>query len=340
MPGGMDRRPQCVTHSLTGPKVNRFVLICVTLLAGTAHLDAQIYTWRDASGAPVYSDRPRPGGGDMATLVVGDRRGAAAGEHRRHTTTTRPATLDGPTTTNRPALANGADIAHRPAAPGRFDDIIERHAAANGLSPDLIRAVIQVESGFDPRAVSPKGAQGLMQLMPDTARELGVVDAFRPEENIRGGVAYLKHLLGQYGQDLRLALAAYNAGPASVSHYGDVPPYRETQAYVRKVTAATRRQAEGEDARPPGQPRTKGGTSTPAPSPDAPRSRIYRWTETIDGRAVPRYSDKPPAGRGANACRVAAGIGAALTPSCDILTVLNVPVREDLYTWRRRASPR
>ncbi len=169
--------------------------------------------------------------------------------------------------------------ATRPAAPGgagRFDDIIEREAATSGLSPDLIRAVIQVESGFNPAAVSPKGAQGLMQLMPATARDLGVVDPFHPEENIRGGVAYLKQLLARYSQDLRRALAAYNAGPASVTRYGDVPPYRETQAYVQKITGFA--------------------PSSPTMRPVRTGALLYKWIEIVDGRPVPRYSNVLPAG--------------------------------------------
>ena len=117
-----------------------------------------------------------------------------------------------------PVHAQGQDVPP-------FDDLIERYAAAHGLSAGLVRAVIRHESGFDPRAVSPKGAQGLMQLMPATAQALGVADPFDPEQNIRGGVSYLARLMRRY-RNLEQALAAYNAGPASVDRYGDVPPYR------------------------------------------------------------------------------------------------------------------
>ena len=105
----------------------------------------------------------------------------------------------------------------------------------HNVDPDLIRSVIKAESGFNSRAVSPKGAQGLMQLMPSTASQLGVKDAFAPSENIEGGARYLRDLLVLYNNDMAKALAAYNAGPQRVAQYNGVPPYRETHAYVARV---------------------------------------------------------------------------------------------------------
>ena len=123
----------------------------------------------------------------------------------------------------------------RPAAPRDLGDLIDRVAMRHGLSPDLVRAVVAVESGFDPRAVSPKGARGLMQLMPATARELEVDDVYDPRGNLEGGARYLRDLLEAFEGDLRLALAAYNAGKQAVRRHGGIPPYPETQQYVRKV---------------------------------------------------------------------------------------------------------
>jgi soluble lytic murein transglycosylase-like protein len=108
-------------------------------------------------------------------------------------------------------------------------------ARRHGLDPALVLALVQVESAFRPDAVSPKGARGLTQLMPGTAREMGVTDVLDPEQNLDGGARYLSWLLSRYGGDLRRALAAYNAGPGAVDRHQGVPPYRETMKYVRRV---------------------------------------------------------------------------------------------------------
>jgi len=117
-----------------------------------------------------------------------------------------------------------------------FEELIRAAAEKHGVEAQLIASVIAVESNFNPRAVSRKQAQGLMQLMPETAARFAVADPFDPAQNIEAGTRYLKELLAKYDQDLRLALAAFNAGPEKVEKYQGVPPYDETQNYIRKVT--------------------------------------------------------------------------------------------------------
>ncbi len=210
-----------------------------------SQVDAQIYAWRDANGTLVLSDRSI----DAPTTVY-----KVSGTPSY--VTTRPAEDDGVSEDS------------------RYEPLIQEHATRRALRPELVRAVIQVESGFNARALSPKGAMGLMQLMPATARSLGVNNPWDPAQNIRGGTDYLRQLLDEYDGNEELALAAYNAGAGAVAKYGRrIPPYRETRDYVRKVGAAA---GEG---------------------PVASRKKliIYKTIEVLDGRAVPRYSSERPA---------------------------------------------
>lgn len=124
----------------------------------------------------------------------------------------------------------------------RYDAIIRQEALQAKVDPELLRAVIVVESGFDTHAVSGAGAQGLMQLMPETARSYGVRDVFDPQQNVRGGAQYLRDLIKLYGEDYELVLAAYNAGEDAVARYGGkVPPYPETRRYIPKVLGVYKR---------------------------------------------------------------------------------------------------
>lgn len=210
------------------------------LTLGAVPAEAQIYTWRDANGNLVVSDRPAAGG-----------------------------TLSFRVPSSTAVRATRAPVASR----GAFDALIARHAARHQVRADLVRAVIQVESAFDPLARSPKGAMGLMQLMPATAAEMGVSDPYDPDQNIRGGVAYLRRLLDRYDNNEELALAAYNAGPTAVSEYGNaVPPYGETERYVRRIQVLTAVSASTERA-------------------------VYKTIEIVGGRAVRSYSDRKPASR-------------------------------------------
>ena len=116
-----------------------------------------------------------------------------------------------------------------------INELIEKYSDKNGLDSDFVKAVVNQESGFNPNATSKCGAMGLMQLMPSTAEGLGVTNAYDPEQNIEGGTKYLKGLMDRFDNNKSLALAAYNAGPNAVKKYGGIPPYMETQNYVKSV---------------------------------------------------------------------------------------------------------
>ena len=222
--------------------LNRIGIVAL-LLGLSAPAQAQIYSWRDANGNLVVSNR-RPGSSArVASYTVPKAEGVRA--------------------TRSAATARAS----------AYDDLIGEHSRTHGVRADLVRAVMQVESGFNPYARSPKGAMGLMQLMPSTAKQYGVKNAFNPAENVRAGVAYLRELLDRYQNNEELALAAYNAGPGAVDKHGQtVPPYRETRSYVARINGMAGRAVQTRD------------------------KTIYKVTEaTADGREVPKYTNNKPA---------------------------------------------
>jgi hypothetical protein len=143
------------------------------------------------------------------------------------------------TTPLTPAPASAPETAASGMPPARdsITNLITSAALRHRIDPDFVSSVVKAESGYNPKAISPKGAQGLMQLMPRTAASLGVENAFDPAANVEGGTKYLRQLLDQYSGDAVKALAAYNAGPQRVEQFGGVPPYRETRSYITRIIA-------------------------------------------------------------------------------------------------------
>lgn len=138
--------------------------------------------------------------------------------------------------TNTPSAAARTTVCSVPRPrSASYESIVRDHADRQQLDPKLVHAVIRAESAYDPRAVSSKGAMGLMQLMPETARELEVDDAFDPESNIAAGTRYLRRMLDQFEGQLELALAGYNAGPEAVRRFGGIPPFAETRRYIERI---------------------------------------------------------------------------------------------------------
>jgi len=133
------------------------------------------------------------------------------------------------------AALKGSSNVSQNASKAQLKEMISKIAQKHGLDEKLVHAVVKQESGFNPKATSHCGAMGLMQLMPSTAKSLGVKDAYNPLQNVDGGVRYLKSMLDKYNGNVVLALAAYNAGPGAVDKYQDVPPYKETQNYVKNI---------------------------------------------------------------------------------------------------------
>jgi soluble lytic murein transglycosylase-like protein len=182
------------------------MLTVLTGLSGTAPASADIYRYEDADGIVHFTDAPT----DKRFIIF--MRDIKKDKQLR----------------TKLRLSSTAN-------PAEFDQIIKTCSDKYGVSASLIKAVIHAESGYNPNAVSHKGASGLMQLMPGTAKSLKVSNSFDPRDNVEGGVKYLRFLLDTFRGDVSLALAAYNAGLSKVAKFGGIPPYAETRTYVNRV---------------------------------------------------------------------------------------------------------
>lgn len=197
-------------------------LLAVALVPSGASAD--IYHWKDAEGVDHFTNRPTASPGAKVYLKGGAAPVAAAGGN-----------------VVRPGVTPFAPQDRDPGRYTRFDEHIRQAALLYQIPEALVRAVIKVESDYDPRAVSYAGARGLMQLMPETAARMQVKDINDPRENIFGGVRYLRVLANMFNGDLDLSVAGYNAGEGAVMQYGGIPPYAQTRDYVVKVTKFYRR---------------------------------------------------------------------------------------------------
>jgi soluble lytic murein transglycosylase-like protein len=184
-----------------------------------------------------------------------------------------------------PAL-QAANVGH----PFDLNEVVRIASGTYRLDPDLVSSVIRAESGFNVRAVSPKGAQGLMQLMPQTASELGVHNAFDPQANVEGGTRYLRELLERYDFDLVKALAAYNAGPQRVEQYGGVPPYYETKAYVARIVRDFNKKKLA--AKTASQPATQKSAASTSTATRASAAKAHRSVPQTQAKASPTQASQ------------------------------------------------
>ena len=214
------------------PRTQSVIALTLLICFAAVSARADVYEFTDELGVLHLSDVPRDARYRL-TLVEPQPTPATPAPVVNATSAPAAAAVPSGTASTAAAYTAYATVWH---------PLIERAAARHNVAAALVRAVIQAESNFNPRAVSPKGAQGLMQLMPATAQRYGVTDAFDPEQNVHAGVRYLAELIALFRNDLTLALAAYNAGENAVMQYGNkVPPYRETEAYVPRVLEFYRR---------------------------------------------------------------------------------------------------
>lgn len=240
--------------------------ICLLMLALSAYAD--VFKYVDDSGVVTLTDVPST---DMTPK-----------QNLKHTYKIKPVNVYTPPDKYvypESRLKFSSDLT------GRYKSMIDDHASRTSLDPGLLEAVIKTESNFNPGAISRAGALGLMQLMPTTAYDMGVDNPMDPDQNISGGARYLKYLMGRFNGNLTLALAAYNAGPLNVEKYGTVPPFAETQNYIKKIYSiyrgdkSVKQYASGAYYNPSYRPAEKQETAKPR------REKIYK-IELADGTVL------------------------------------------------------
>ncbi len=234
-----------------GPRLRGLFAGGLLILASVAPLEAAIYVYVDEAGTAHFTDAPTK---PYFQLI--------------------------------PAFGLPRDVN---LVRGQYADLINQIASEEGVDPELVRAIIKVESNFDPRAISRKGAQGLMQLMPGTAGRYAITNSFDPETNIRGGVRYLRSLHDLFPGHLPLALAAYNAGKNVVLQYNGIPPYPETRQYVNRVL---RYYAHPDAAAGQAGSESRGRNIRPEDRRASPStSHVFR---RVDDSGIPLYTNLPP----------------------------------------------
>jgi soluble lytic murein transglycosylase-like protein len=229
-------------------------LLGIGLLAIPSHAAESIAAYLDANGRMVFVNEGVNSSVNPPKKAASPKISSAAQSGRRVIASSEPtgAPKDASAVPEQPTpVASGEAVqeqdesaSQQPARAANLDSLIEQAAARHQIDPELVKAIVRVESNYNPYAVSPAGAQGLMQLIPATAMRFGVANPFDPQANLDGGIRYLKYLLGQYGGNLPLSLAAYNAGEDAVARSGGtIPSIRETQDYIRRIAQLYPQQA-------------------------------------------------------------------------------------------------